>query len=84
MQYINNKGWVAGWSSTHSGTPPPPPSPSSSSSADDANPETASHHECVKMSDVHKTVQKWHASFSKGTDFDSWGQLVEAVDEYHM
>ncbi|KAG7267171.1 hypothetical protein CRUP_008992, partial [Coryphaenoides rupestris] len=58
----------------------PPPS----SSADDANPETAWHYECVKMSDVHKTVQKWHASFSKGTDFDSWGQLVEAVDEYHI
>uniref|UniRef100_A0A3P9NS39 Axin interactor, dorsalization associated n=1 Tax=Poecilia reticulata TaxID=8081 RepID=A0A3P9NS39_POERE len=31
------------------------------------------------MSDVNKTVQKWHASFKKGTDFDSWGQLVEHV-----
>uniref|UniRef100_A0A8C6V1J2 Axin interactor, dorsalization associated n=1 Tax=Neogobius melanostomus TaxID=47308 RepID=A0A8C6V1J2_9GOBI len=29
------------------------------------------------MSDVNKTVQKWHASFRKATDFDSWGQLVE-------
>ncbi|XP_061602392.1 axin interactor, dorsalization-associated protein isoform X1 [Cololabis saira] len=36
------------------------------------------------MSDVHKTVQKWHASFRKGTDFDSWGQLVEAIDEYQI
>ncbi|RXM33709.1 Axin interactor, dorsalization-associated protein [Acipenser ruthenus] len=36
------------------------------------------------MTDINKTIQKWHASFSKGTDFDSWGQLVEAIDEYHM
>uniref|UniRef100_A0A3B5KRW0 C2 Aida-type domain-containing protein n=1 Tax=Xiphophorus couchianus TaxID=32473 RepID=A0A3B5KRW0_9TELE len=36
------------------------------------------------MSDVNKTVQKWHASFKKGTDFDSWGQLVEAIDEYQQ
>ncbi|XP_076844206.1 axin interactor, dorsalization-associated protein isoform X2 [Brachyhypopomus gauderio] len=36
------------------------------------------------MSDVTKTVQKWHASFKKGTDFDSWGQLVEAIDEYQI
>ncbi|CAG09192.1 unnamed protein product, partial [Tetraodon nigroviridis] len=36
------------------------------------------------MSDVSKTVQKWHASFRKGTDFDSWGQLVEAIDEYQI
>ncbi|XP_062407462.1 axin interactor, dorsalization-associated protein [Sardina pilchardus] len=36
------------------------------------------------MSDVTKIIQKWHASFKKGTDFDSWGQLVEAVDEYHI
>eukprot|EP00064_Thunnus_orientalis_P018262 superscaffoldBa00004149_g18357 len=36
------------------------------------------------MSDVNKTVQKWHASFRKGTDFDSWGQLVEAIDEYQI
>ncbi|KAI5627131.1 axin interactor, dorsalization-associated protein [Silurus asotus] len=36
------------------------------------------------MSDVTKTVLKWHASFKKGTDFDSWGQLVEAVDEYQI
>ncbi|KAK3506762.1 hypothetical protein QTP70_023935 [Hemibagrus guttatus] len=36
------------------------------------------------MSDVTKTVQKWHASLKKGTDFDSWGQLVEAIDEYQI
>ncbi|KAG7222743.1 hypothetical protein INR49_026353, partial [Caranx melampygus] len=36
------------------------------------------------MSDVNKTIQKWHASFKKGTDFDSWGQLVEAIDEYQI
>ncbi|XP_048841944.1 axin interactor, dorsalization-associated protein isoform X2 [Brienomyrus brachyistius] len=36
------------------------------------------------MSDVTKTIQKWHASFKKGTDFDSWGQLVEAIDEYQI
>lgn len=36
------------------------------------------------MSDVNKTIQKWHASFQKGTDFDSWGQLVEAIDEYQI
>ncbi|MGH0118072.1 UNVERIFIED_CONTAM: hypothetical protein FKN15_052077 [Acipenser sinensis] len=36
------------------------------------------------MTDINKTIQKWHASFSKGTDFDSWGQLVEAIDEYHI
>ncbi|KAM9798155.1 axin interactor, dorsalization-associated protein [Neosynchiropus ocellatus] len=36
------------------------------------------------MSEVLKTVQKWHASFRKGTDFDSWGQLVEAIDEYQI
>ncbi|XP_077567228.1 axin interactor, dorsalization-associated protein [Stigmatopora nigra] len=36
------------------------------------------------MSDVNKTLQKWQASFRKGTDFDSWGQLVEAIDEYQI
>ncbi|KAJ8355457.1 hypothetical protein SKAU_G00182510 [Synaphobranchus kaupii] len=36
------------------------------------------------MSDVTKTIQKWYASFQKGTDFDSWGQLVEAIDEYQI
>ncbi|MCJ8750100.1 hypothetical protein PDJAM_G00194810 [Pangasius djambal] len=36
------------------------------------------------MSDVTKSVQKWHASLRKGTDFDSWGQLVEAADEYQI
>ncbi|XP_067841308.1 axin interactor, dorsalization-associated protein isoform X2 [Heptranchias perlo] len=36
------------------------------------------------MTDINKTIQKWHASFRKGTDFDSWGQLVEAIDEYQI
>lgn len=36
------------------------------------------------MSDVTKTVQRWDASFKKATDFDSWGQLVEAIDEYQI
>ncbi|XP_069464713.1 axin interactor, dorsalization-associated protein isoform X1 [Ambystoma mexicanum] len=36
------------------------------------------------MAEVQKMLQRWHASFSKATDFDSWGQLVEAVDEYHI
>ncbi|XP_007255711.2 axin interactor, dorsalization-associated protein [Astyanax mexicanus] len=36
------------------------------------------------MTDVTKTLHKWHASFRKGTDFDSWGQLVEAIDEYQI
>ncbi|XP_061407370.1 axin interactor, dorsalization-associated protein [Lethenteron reissneri] len=34
------------------------------------------------MGDIGKLVVKWHGSFGKATDFDSWGQLVEAVDEY--
>ncbi|XP_072104537.1 axin interactor, dorsalization-associated protein isoform X4 [Mobula birostris] len=36
------------------------------------------------MTDINKMIQKWHASFKKGTDFDSWGQLVEAIDEYQI
>uniref|UniRef100_A0AAQ4NTV6 C2 Aida-type domain-containing protein n=1 Tax=Gasterosteus aculeatus aculeatus TaxID=481459 RepID=A0AAQ4NTV6_GASAC len=38
----------------------------------------------ANMSEVNKSVQKWHASFRKAADFDSWGQLVEAVDEYRI
>ncbi|XP_041108603.1 axin interactor, dorsalization-associated protein isoform X2 [Polyodon spathula] len=52
-----------------------------------ANPESTVKHlkySYLKMTDINKTIQKWHASFSKGTDFDSWGQLVEAIDEYHI
>lgn len=29
-------------------------------------------------------LQRWGASFRRGADFDSWGQLVEAIDEYQM
>lgn len=47
-------------------------------------PESATSTRPATMSDVNKTIQKWHASFKKGTDFDSWGQLVEAIDEYQM
>ncbi|XP_071961933.1 axin interactor, dorsalization-associated protein-like [Antedon mediterranea] len=36
------------------------------------------------MSDISKLISNWNASFTKGTDFDSWGQVVEAVDEYDM
>ncbi|XP_041420177.1 axin interactor, dorsalization-associated protein B isoform X2 [Xenopus laevis] len=36
------------------------------------------------MSDMNKILQKWGASLRKGTDFDSWGQLVEAIDEYQI
>uniref|UniRef100_H2YCD6 C2 Aida-type domain-containing protein n=1 Tax=Ciona savignyi TaxID=51511 RepID=H2YCD6_CIOSA len=34
------------------------------------------------MSTFDKLVQKWCASLKCSTDFDSWGQLVEASDEY--
>ena len=27
-------------------------------------------------------VSEWHTTFKKGTDFDMWGQPVEAVDTY--
>ncbi|KAM5165384.1 axin interactor, dorsalization-associated protein isoform 1-T1 [Mantella aurantiaca] len=36
------------------------------------------------MTELNKTLNKWNASFRKGTDFDSWGQLVEAIDEYQI
>ncbi|XP_040207339.1 axin interactor, dorsalization-associated protein isoform X2 [Rana temporaria] len=36
------------------------------------------------MTERNKTLNKWNASFRKGTDFDSWGQLVEAIDEYQI
>lgn len=36
------------------------------------------------VSERAKLVKSWHAVFRKGTDFDSWGQLVEAVDEYSL
>ncbi|XP_075060397.1 axin interactor, dorsalization-associated protein isoform X1 [Mixophyes fleayi] len=36
------------------------------------------------MGDLAKILHKWNASFRKGTDFDSWGQLVEAIDEYQI
>ncbi|XP_006824893.1 axin interactor, dorsalization-associated protein A-like [Saccoglossus kowalevskii] len=36
------------------------------------------------MSEKSKLISRWRGTFTKGTDFDSWGQLVEAVDEYRM
>ncbi|XP_020837875.1 axin interactor, dorsalization-associated protein isoform X1 [Phascolarctos cinereus] len=37
------------------------------------------------MSEVTRSlVQRWGASFRRGADFDSWGQLVEAIDEYQI
>ena len=34
------------------------------------------------MSEVTRSLlQRWGASFRRGADFDSWGQLVEAIDE---
>jgi hypothetical protein len=37
------------------------------------------------MSEVTRSLlQRWGASFRRGADFDSWGQLVEAIDEYQM
>ncbi|KXJ19840.1 axin interactor, dorsalization-associated protein [Exaiptasia diaphana] len=34
------------------------------------------------MTEKSRTVNRWYAAYSKGTDFDSWGQLVEAADQY--
>ncbi|XP_030854664.1 axin interactor, dorsalization-associated protein isoform X1 [Strongylocentrotus purpuratus] len=36
------------------------------------------------MGDRGKLVTRWQTSLRKGTDFDSWGQVVEAVEEYQM
>ncbi|XP_001640692.2 axin interactor, dorsalization-associated protein [Nematostella vectensis] len=35
------------------------------------------------MTEKSRTVNKWYAAFTKATDFDSWGQLVEAAEEYN-
>jgi len=34
------------------------------------------------MTQKSRTINQWYASFEKAKDFDSWGQLVEAADEY--
>jgi len=34
------------------------------------------------MTEKSRTINQWYASFEKAKDFDSWGQLVEAADEY--
>ena len=32
--------------------------------------------------DRNKLIHDWHIIFRKGTDFDSWGQPVEAIETY--
>lgn len=34
------------------------------------------------MTEKSRTINQWYVSFEKAKDFDSWGQLVEAADEY--
>ena len=34
------------------------------------------------MTEKSRIVNQWCVYFEKGRDFDSWGQLVEAADEY--
>lgn len=34
------------------------------------------------MTEKSRTINQWYVSFEKGKDFDSWGQLVEAAEEY--
>ena len=29
-----------------------------------------------------KVITAWHTAFKKGTDYDLWGQPVEAIDGY--
>ncbi|TKC35298.1 hypothetical protein EI555_021330 [Monodon monoceros] len=37
------------------------------------------------MSEVTRSLpQRWGASFGRGSDFDSWGQLVEAIEEHQI
>ena len=37
-----------------------------------------------KMKDFVKTISNWNLLLKKSTDFDLWGQLVEAEMEYKM
>ena len=32
--------------------------------------------------DEEKVITAWHTAFKKGTDFDLWGQPLEAIDGY--
>ncbi|KAK3580872.1 hypothetical protein CHS0354_032933 [Potamilus streckersoni] len=34
------------------------------------------------LEDEEKAIEFWHAAFKRGTDFDLWGQPVEAIDGY--
>ena len=36
------------------------------------------------MEDYEKVISNWNLLLKKSTDFDSWGQLVEAELEYKM
>ncbi|XP_039259212.2 axin interactor, dorsalization-associated protein-like [Styela clava] len=36
----------------------------------------------MSKSEIEKLVGTWNQKFQQATDFDSWGQLVEAADEY--
>ncbi|XP_033635278.1 axin interactor, dorsalization-associated protein A-like [Asterias rubens] len=36
------------------------------------------------MGDKNKVLARWRTSLTRGIGHDSWGQLVEAVDEYQM
>ena len=36
------------------------------------------------MEDYEKVISNWNLLLKKSTDFDSWGQLVEAEMEYKM
>ena len=35
-----------------------------------------------EMTEKSRIVNQWCVYFDKGRDFDSWGQLVEAAEEY--
>jgi hypothetical protein len=34
------------------------------------------------IEDEEKVVSAWHKAFKTGTDYDLWGQPVEAIDDY--
>jgi len=36
-----------------------------------------------EVDDEEKVVTSWQKSFKTATDYDLWGQPVEAIDEYH-
>lgn len=39
----------------------------------------------IEMNDIddeEKVVTAWHTAFKTGTDYDLWGQPVEAIEDY--